>query len=39
MITFEVITFTGAALLGAGLMLLVLVIALAVAFFMDNEER
>lgn len=39
MITFEVITFVGAALLGAGLMLLVLAIALAVAFFMDNEER
>lgn len=39
MITFEVITFAGAALIGAGLMLLVLAIALAVAFFMDNEEK
>lgn len=39
MITFEVITFTGAALVGAGFLLVVLVIALAVAFFMDNEEK
>ena len=39
MITFEVITFAGAALVGAGLMVFVLAIALAVAFFMDNEER
>ena len=39
MITFEVITFTGAALLGAGFLLAVLAIALAVAFFMDNEEE
>jgi hypothetical protein len=39
MITFEVITFTGAALIGAGLMVFVLAIALAVAFLMDNEEE
>ena len=39
MITFEVITFTGAALVGAGLLVFVLAIALAVAFFMDNEEE
>jgi len=39
MITFEVITFTGAALVGAGLMVFVLAIALAVAFLMDNEEK
>jgi len=39
MITFDVLTFTGAALIGAGMLLLVLVIALAIAFFMDNEER
>ncbi len=39
MITFEVITFAGAALVGAGVMLLVLAIAIAVAFFMDNEEQ
>jgi hypothetical protein len=39
MITFEVITFTGAALIGAGLMVFVLAIALAVAFLMDNEEK
>lgn len=39
MITFEVITFVGAALVGAGLMVFVLAIALAVAFFMDNEEK
>lgn len=38
MITFEVITFTGAALVGAGLMVLVLALALVVAFFMENEE-
>jgi hypothetical protein len=39
MITFEVITFTGAALIGAGLLVFVLAIALAVAFLMDNEEK
>jgi hypothetical protein len=39
MITFEIITFAGAALVGAGMLLLVLVIALAIAFFMDNEEN
>ena len=39
MITFEVLTFTGAALIGAGMLLMVLVIALAIAFFMDNEEN
>ena len=39
MITFDVLTFTGAALIGAGMLLLVLVIALAIAFFMDNEEK
>jgi hypothetical protein len=39
MITFEVITFAGAALIGAGLMVFVLAIALAVAFLMDNEEK
>jgi hypothetical protein len=38
MITFEVLAFTGAALIGAGMLLMVLVIALAIAFFMDNEE-
>lgn len=38
MITFEVITFMGAALVGAGLMVLVLALALVVAFFMENEE-
>ena len=38
MITFEVLTFAGAALAGAGMLLVVLVIALAIAFFMDNEE-
>ena len=38
MITFEVLTFAGAALIGAGMLLMVLVIALAIAFFMDNEE-
>jgi hypothetical protein len=38
MITFEVLAFTGAALIGAGMLLIVLVIALAIAFFMDNEE-
>lgn len=38
MITFEIITFTGAALVGAGLLLGVLAIAMAIAFFMDNEE-
>ena len=38
MITFEVLTFAGAALIGAGMLLIVLVIALAIAFFMDNEE-
>ena len=38
MITFEVLAFTGAALVGAGVLLMVLVIALAIAFFMDNEE-
>jgi len=39
MITFEVITFAGAALIGAGLLVFVLAIALAVAFFMDSEEE
>jgi hypothetical protein len=39
MITFEIITFAGAALVGAGVLLMVLVIALAIAFFMDNEEN
>jgi hypothetical protein len=39
MITFEIITFAGAAVVGAGVLLMVLVIALAIAFFMDNEEN
>jgi hypothetical protein len=38
MITFEIITFTGAALVGAGVILMLLVLALVLAVVLDEEE-
>jgi hypothetical protein len=38
MLTFEIITFTGAALVGAGVLLMLLAVALVLAVFLDEEE-
>jgi hypothetical protein len=38
MITFEIITFTGAALVGAGVLLMLLAVALVLAVFLGEEE-
>jgi hypothetical protein len=38
MITFEIITFTGAALVGAGVLLMLLAVALVLAVFLEEEE-
>lgn len=38
MITFEVITFTGAALVGAGVLLMLLAVALVLTVFLEEEE-
>ena len=38
MITFEILTFTGAALVGAGVLLMLLAVALVLAVFLEEEE-
>ena len=38
MITFEIITFTGAALVGAGVLLMLLAVALVLTVFLEEEE-
>jgi hypothetical protein len=38
MMTFQVLTFTGAALVGAGVILMLLVLALVLAVVLDEEE-
>jgi hypothetical protein len=38
MMTFQVLTFTGAALVGAGVILMLLVLALVLAVVLDEEK-
>jgi hypothetical protein len=39
MLTFHVVTFTGAALVGAGLLLALLAIAVVLAVFLEEEDK
>jgi len=39
MLTFEILTFTGAALIGAGVLLMLLILALILAVILGEEEQ